>query len=145
MNNLPMNANFPAPTPQLSQSLSQEERGAHRTRISFEVEVVLSGYWQAEMDARLRAGVLSDWADELEDWPIDQVRFGLREWRRDNPRRKPNPGDILSVLKRLRGEAHAKRLAMLPKPAEPDRDLPSAERRAEMAAEAAALLKGMGL
>lgn len=67
------------------------------------------------MDPKLRAAVLADWADELQDWSISQVRWGLRQWRSDNPRRKPNPGDIVGVLKRRRGEEYAAKARALPK------------------------------
>lgn len=91
--------------------MSQAQCVEHRSRIGFEVEVVLQGYWQEQLAPALKAAVLADWADELEDWPLDQVRWGLREWRRENPRRKPNPGDIVSVLKKRRGEKYAQQVA----------------------------------
>lgn len=96
---------------------------------------MLSGYWQADMDPKLLAAVLADWADELQDWNIGQVKWGLREWRRENPRRKPNPGDIVAVLKRRRGDEFAAKLAALPKP-EPERPQPiTAERASAILAE----------
>ena len=136
MANLPSTiTSFPAPTPQLSQSLSPEELAAHRTRIGFEVEVVLSGYWQADMDPKLRAAVLADWADELQDWTAEQVKWGLRQWRRDNPRRKPNPGDVLAILKEQRGKTEMAKLAAIAPP-QPERPEPvSAERAASILAE----------
>ena len=78
---------------------------------------MLQGYWQEQLAPGLKAAVLADWADELEDWPQDQVRWALREWRRENSRRKPNPGDIVGVLKKRRGEEYAARAAALPSPA----------------------------
>ena len=96
---------------------------------------MLTGYWQTDLDPKLRAAVLADWADELQDWTAEQVKWGLRQWRRDNPRRKPNPGDIVSVLKRRRGDEFAAKVAALPKPA-PERPEPvSAERAASILAE----------
>ncbi|WP_377758852.1 hypothetical protein [Paracoccus angustae] len=100
----------------MTNSMSQDECARHRSRIGFEVEVVLQGYWQEQLAPELKAAVLADWADELEDWHLEQVRWGLREWRRENPRRKPNPGDIVAVLKKRRGEEYAARAAALPKP-----------------------------
>ena len=134
--NLPSTiASFPAPTPQVSASMSSQELAEHRARISFEVEVVMSGYWQTDMDPRLRAAVMVDWADELEDWSVKQVKWALREWRSNNPRRKPNPGDIVGILKEQRGRAEAAKLAALPRP-EPAPSKPvSAARAAEIMAE----------
>ena len=134
--NLPSTiASFPAPTPQVSASMSSQELAEHRASLSFEVEVVMSGYWQTDMDPKLRAAVMVDWADELEDWSVKQVKWALREWRRNNPRRKPNPGDIVGILKEQRGRAEAAKLAALPRP-EPAPSKPvSAARAAEIMAE----------
>lgn len=78
--------------------------------------MILQGYWQAEMAPEMKSAVMADWADELEDWTIAQVRWALREWRRANPRRKPNAGDIVAILKEQRGKTEMAKLAALPKP-----------------------------
>lgn len=98
--------------------MSQDECAEHRSRIGFEVEIVLQGYWQEQIAPQMKAAIMADWADELEDWPVDQIRWALREWRRENSRRKPNPGDIVTVLKKRRGEEFARKAAALPKPAD---------------------------
>ena len=77
---------------------------------------MLDGYWHTQPPVELKAAVMADWADELEDWTLEQVRGGLRAWRRDNPRRKPNPGDILGILKAQRGKTEAVKLAALSRP-----------------------------
>lgn len=100
---------IPASTPCLASSMSPEECAEHRSRIGFEVKLVLGGYFQAAIPAELEAGMMADWADELENWSVDQVRWGLRDWRRRNPRIRPNPGDILAVLIDRRGRAAAER------------------------------------
>lgn len=71
------------------------------------VEIVLDGYWRDDMSQAMRTAVLADWADELEDWPADSVQDALRQWRRQNPSKKPNPGHILKILNQAWGEAHA--------------------------------------
>ena len=99
--------------------------------------MILQGYWQADLAPEMKAAVMADWSDELEDWTVEQVRWGLREWRRDNPRRKPNPGDVLAILKVQRGKVEAAKLASAPRP-DPfrSRGKPGdAERRAEVVAE----------
>lgn len=90
----------------------------------------MQGYWQTEMSAEMKAAVMADWADEMQDWQIVQIRWALRQWRGDNPRRKPNPGDIVAILKVQRGRAEmakvrsalagAKHEAPAPKP-DPER------------------------
>lgn len=114
--------------------MSQEECVAHRARIAFEVEVILQGYWQAELSSEMKAAVMADWSDELEDWTVEQVRWGLRQWRRDNPRRKPNPADVLAILKEQRGKTEMAKLAAIAPP-QPERPEPvTAEKAAEILA-----------
>lgn len=95
--------------------------------------MILQGYWQTELAPQMKAAVLADWADELEDWHLEQVRWALREWRRENPRRKPNAGDVLAILKAERGRAEAARMAAQKQPTAP-RETVSAERAAELVA-----------
>lgn len=120
---------LPPPTPCVTSSMSPQECAAHRARIAFEVEVVMEGYWKNNLAPELKAAVMADWSDELEDWTIDQVRWGLRQWRRENPRSKPNPGDVLSILKEQRGKTEMAKLAALPRP-EPERREPVTPERA---------------
>ncbi|KIN70955.1 hypothetical protein Z945_3420 [Sulfitobacter noctilucae] len=54
----------------------------------------------------MKAAILADWMDELEDWHIDQIRWALRAWRGRNPSKKPNPAHITQILKNERGRAH---------------------------------------
>lgn len=99
-------AELPAPTPNLTQSLSQQELDDHRAKIGIEVEVVLDGYWHNRPDQAVKALILADWMDELEDWTLDQIRFGLRKWRDLNASKKPNPAHISLLLKHERGLAY---------------------------------------
>lgn len=62
--------------------------------------------------ADVKAGILADWADALEDWTQEQVLYGLRKWRNENPSKKPNPGHVLAILKGLRGVKEAQRAAL---------------------------------
>ena len=126
--------NIPAPTPQLAQSLSPDQLDAHRTQIAFDVEVVMDGYWDKQPPAAIKAGILADWCDALEDWTQEQVLFGLRKWRNENPNKRPNPGHILSILKDMRGRKELERNP--PKPADPPkpRKEPTAEEKAKVAA-----------
>lgn len=89
---------LPTPTPQHSQSLQPQELEEHRTKIAFDVEVVLRGYWQTNPPEAIKVAEMADWADTLENWTHEQVVWGLRKWRNENPSRKPNPGHILSLL-----------------------------------------------
>ena len=125
----------PAQTLRLSQSLSPDQLDAHRTKIAFDVEVILQGYWDKQPPAEVKAGILADWADALEDWTQEQVLYALRKWRADQPNKTPNPGHILSVLRELRAKAEWKRAPKVEIAPVPERQQLSAERRAQIAAE----------
>ena len=84
-----------------------QEREAHREKIAIAIEIALDGYWRDDMSDGKRALILADWCDELEDWPVDSVKAALRQWRRENPNKKPNPGHIIQILKRAWGERNA--------------------------------------
>lgn len=78
----------------------------HRRRLAIEVEIVLDGFWQTRPGPEMKAAILADWMDELEDWHVDQVRWALRSWRRNNPNKKPNPGHIAMLLRNKRGTTY---------------------------------------
>jgi hypothetical protein len=109
-------AELPTPSPRVAQSLSPEQLAAHRQRIAFDVEVVLSGYWQSFPPAAIKAGILADWCDALEDWTPEQILYALRKWRNDFPDKRPNPGHIVGMMKDLRGRMLAKTIAPAAEP-----------------------------
>ena len=83
--------------------------------------MILDGYWKDRPSDEMKARILADWADTLEDWEQRQVLWALRKWRNDFPNKKPNPGHILIVLKDQRGRAAVKRA----KPNTPQQEPPS--------------------
>ena len=88
----------------------------------------------------MKGAVLADWCDELEDWTVDQVRWGLRNWRNSNPSKKPNPAHIVEILKARRG----RELAVKPV-VEPERLSPfdmSPEQLAERKKQGDAIVSG---
>lgn len=102
----------------------------------------MHSYWQSSPPDQVKAGILADWCDTLEDWKRDQVVWALRKWRNNNPNKKPNAGHILMLLKEARGKKIAKEL---PKTSpEPQRERVSAERAAEIIAEAGLEVKKFG-
>jgi len=76
--------------------------------------MILDGYWKDRPSPEMKARILADWADTLEDWEQRQVLWALRKWRNDFPNKKPNPGHILIVLKDKRGRAVAERAKPIP-------------------------------
>ncbi|MGV8955026.1 MAG: hypothetical protein ACOH2M_28270 [Cypionkella sp.] len=96
---------------------------------------VAAQYWRGNEGAEVEAGVLAYWCDELQDWKREQAVYGLRQWNRDCPRLKATPGDILAILKRIRGQREAERMKAQPTPPEPERAIVTAEQRAAIMAE----------
>lgn len=117
--------------------MPQRELAAHRTAISALVDVVLDGYWQADISNAKRALILADWCDELEGWPIDSIKAALRQHRRAEPSRKPNPGHIVAILNRAWGERHAAQVRAATEASAPKVEPMTAERHAQVAAEMA--------
>lgn len=126
---------IPTPTPRCSQSMSPQDLEEHRKKISFDVEVILHGYWQSMPPQEIKAAIMADWADTLEDWEHRQVVWALRKWRNENPSKKPNPGHILGILKHQRGLAEAAKMKAQERPQEPPRqkltDAELADRKAK--------------
>tara|TARA_R110000744_G_scaffold33429_5_gene78484 strand:+ start:110 stop:541 length:432 start_codon:yes stop_codon:yes gene_type:complete len=142
MNQITTKRIIPAATPLLTQSLSPQEQADHRAKIAFEVEVIMHSYWQSTPPEQVKAGILADWCDALEDWKQEQVVWALRKWRNENPNKRPNPGHVLMLMKEARGKKIA---AQLPKqPSEPERERISGDRAAEIMAEAGFNVKKFG-
>lgn len=99
------------------------------------METVLSAYFQPSEREEIRTAQLAWWCDTLQDWTVEQVVYGLRRWNEDNPRRRPTPGDVLGLLKRVRGQ----RLS-----AQVGRDTPEPERKRVTAADAAEIMRQAG-
>lgn len=74
------------------------------------VEIILEGYWQSDLSQAKRNLTLLDWCDELEEWPVDSIKTAFRQWRRENPNKKPNPGHILEILRRAWAEHNAEQI-----------------------------------
>jgi hypothetical protein len=115
----------------------------HRQNLVSEVRVVLSAYFQPHETAEVVTAQLAWWADEMQDWTREQVVWGLRKWNRDEPRRRPTPGDVLRILKRQRGINENKRHPKAT-PAEPERVRVSAERAQAMSDEVASTMRKFG-
>jgi len=101
---------------------------------------MLHAHFEPTEGDEVKAALLAWFCDELQDWTHEQVVWVIRAWNRENPRRRPTPGDLVALLMRARGEKVAREMAALPKPAEPVRVLPSLDRRAEMLAEVQRIL-----
>ena len=135
MGNLIVSRSIPAPTPRIAETMDAEQLKSHRARIAFEVRVMLHAHFEPSESDEIKAALLAWFCDELQDWTHEQVVWAIRSWNRDNPRRRPTPGDLVSLLKRARGEKVARDMAALPKPSEPQKDRVSPEAAAAIMAE----------
>lgn len=122
-------------TPQLTKTMSQAGVVSHREHIAFEVLVILDGYWEKQPPADVKAGILADWCDSLQDWSREQVVWALRKWRNDNPDKRPNPGHILGIMKDKRGQRIAAEKYEARKTLPPPPPRVTADRTAEILAE----------
>lgn len=102
--------------------------------------MTLAAYFDPNEGEEVKAGLLAWFCDELQEWEHRQVVWALRNWNRENPRRRPTPGDIVALLKKARGEKLARERAET-KPQERPGMTP--ERHAEIAAEMAERFPGL--
>jgi hypothetical protein len=74
---------------------------------------LLDGYWQSRPDEVVKREILRDWIDMLDGYSQDEITSACREWLREQPRKKPNAGDIRAIIQRGRAEIVAKHKASL--------------------------------
>lgn len=67
---------------------------AEREKVLARSVALLSHYFAPDMDARLAQAIAEDWADDLDEFPLWAVREACTQWRRNETRRRPTPGDI---------------------------------------------------
>ena len=94
MTNLPVNHR------NASQHLSAERAG-HREWIGGRAITLLSHYWRDDDPVELTGGIGADWADVLEGIPREYLQRACIQYQRDEPRRKPTPGAIYQIARRL--------------------------------------------
>ena len=134
---LPMTAAQLPPASALdASSMLPHERTEHRRAIAGVVQVILNGYWRPDDSDEMRAAILRDWCDTLENWKPESILAALRQWRDENPDKRPNPGHIVRALKDAWGKRHADQVrAALAPPVEQPKQRVGAQRAAEIMAE----------
>jgi len=74
--------------------------------VGFEFEVLAKKYdrfgWDRDADTPEQNRLITDWMDALQDYPLDEVQAACREWVKSSPRKMPNEGDILSKIQEAR-------------------------------------------
>lgn len=123
--------------------MQQSECDDLRRKTCLEVKIALGEYWQdTRRPFEMTAASTALWADMLEGWTPEQVRWAMRQHMRDDPNRRPNPGHILKILKDAWGKKHADEVrafnaARHPAPAQPM----TREQHEKVSAEMADLLR----
>ncbi len=67
---------------------------AERQDVSARIATLLAHYYVPDMPASLQTAVMSDWLDELSEFPAWAIQEACRDWLR-NERRKPTLSEIL--------------------------------------------------
>ena len=83
----------PRPEQSGSQSVSQAEW------ISGAVETLLSHYFQPKSPIEVKEAALEDWVRDLLHIPQRDISYAMGWWRRNQPRKRPGPGDIARVAR----------------------------------------------
>ena len=122
-------------TPLYARSLPPQEAVKHRVWIGIRVEAMLDGYWNSRPSDAVKAEIMADWMDALENFHPDEIRNACRAYvEGQNRDRKPKTGDIVDLIVSKRAEVRRS----LPKPPEPQRmamDPASVEERRRKAEE----------
>lgn len=97
------------------------------------IATLLSHYWREDDPSELNEAMGRDWADILEGMPQDAIAKACMAYLRSEPRRKPSPGAIYALARE-----YLPRPVVVPRPIapEPERKKMTAERAAEIMAEA---------
>ena len=106
---------------------------AHREWIGGRALTLLSHYWREDDPVELTAAIGKDWADVLEGIGQEFVDRACIQYLREEPRRKPTPGEVYS-----RAIAAMPRPAIVPKSEQeaPKREICSAEAAKKIMSEA---------
>ena len=120
----------------LSRSLDWPDLDKHRAMVGVELEVIAKKVdrfgWDRDRGTLVHDRLVADWMDELEDYPLDEIKNACRAWLSKHSQKMPNEQDIKALIVSARAEMVAKYKASLPQRYSP-RDRGTAEQRAQIA------------
>jgi hypothetical protein len=103
---------------------------------------LLDSYWSSRPSEAVKAEILSDWMDALENFTPDEIRAACRAYIEGQSRdKKPKPGDIVELLVAKRSEIR-RSLPKQPEPAADRLDKKTMEDRRRKAEEIMARFRG---
>ena len=82
---------------------------AHAAWISGRIETLLSHYFQPDNPAEVMEAALDDWVDALSPFSRIAIEQACAKYLRDQPRRRPTPGDIRSKVREPSNQEAMKR------------------------------------
>ena len=116
--------NLPPTIRLYAQSLSPQECTKHRAWIGVRIEALLDGYWQSRPSDVVKAEIMADWMDALQNYSPDEIRVACREYLSGpNCDRKPKPGDLRGLIDARRHAEVMRHRASAPPEPEPVRDM----------------------
>lgn len=73
--------------------------GEHAEWVAGRVETLLSHYFQPDTPAEVETAAIGDWIEMLVSCSPDSISHACASYLRDQPRRRPTPGDIYARAK----------------------------------------------
>ena len=87
---------------------SSQALAAHREWIGGRVLTLLSQYWRDDDPTELTAAIAGDWAEILKGLSQKSINSACVQYLRDEPRKKPTPGEIYKRAVKLEPRTDAK-------------------------------------
>lgn len=125
----------------LRKHLGSQELARHRATLVVELEIVAKKFdrfgWDRDAGTAAQDGMIRDWMDALQDYPLDEVRAARRAAVHENPNRMPNEGHVMKHILKARAEKMMLRKASTPEtePAPPEAPRVTQEQREAIMAE----------
>lgn len=113
-NGLPSRSSTLAPLSPSSAAPASVKR-LNESLIAERITTLLSHYWTADDDERLRDLQLGDWLDDLGNYDAPDVATAIKQWRHSQTRR-PTPADIVKLVGAIHSERARSRHHALPAP-----------------------------
>lgn len=86
-------------------SLTPQECDEHRAWIGVRIEALLDPYWDKRPSDLVKAEIVMDWMDALQNYSPDEIRAGCRRYLSGAKRAsKPKPGDIRAECDAMRAD-----------------------------------------
>lgn len=121
-------------TPLLKKHLDSRALAKHRATLVVELEILAKKFdrfgWDRDSGTAAQDGIIRDWMDALQDYPLDEVRAACRAAVLENPNKMPNEGHVKAQILKARKvivERNRK-----PEP-QPERHVPTDQERQNVA------------